>query len=254
MAQGAANVDAARATAKLSNPNIINPYGQQTVSYDGDQPTVTQQLSPIGQQRFDQNLRIDTGLGNVAEQGLGYVQGTLNKPFDQSMLPQRTVNAGQTGQDAIMARLEPQMERRTNALENKLVNQGLVRGSEAFTNAMTDQGMIDNDLYTQAALQGIQLGDQARNSAIQEQEFFRTEPLNILNAVRSASPVGMPQFQGYTGATVAPAPIFAGVQAAGQNAMQGYNTGAMQDAMFTQGLMSMGGAVAGSPFVAKKFG
>lgn len=35
-AQGAANVDAARATAKLNNPNITNPYGTQTVKYGGD--------------------------------------------------------------------------------------------------------------------------------------------------------------------------------------------------------------------------
>lgn len=33
--QGQANLDAARATAKLNNPNIINPYGTQTVTYGG---------------------------------------------------------------------------------------------------------------------------------------------------------------------------------------------------------------------------
>ncbi|MEI6484314.1 MAG: hypothetical protein WCO62_12925, partial [Betaproteobacteria bacterium] len=31
--QGAANVEAARATAKLSNPNIIGPLGSQKVTY-----------------------------------------------------------------------------------------------------------------------------------------------------------------------------------------------------------------------------
>jgi hypothetical protein len=35
-AQGAADVDAARVTAKLNNPNIINPYGKQTVAYGGE--------------------------------------------------------------------------------------------------------------------------------------------------------------------------------------------------------------------------
>lgn len=34
-AQGAANVEAARAGSKLSNPNVINPYGTQTVTYGG---------------------------------------------------------------------------------------------------------------------------------------------------------------------------------------------------------------------------
>lgn len=260
IAQGAANKDAAIASAQLSNPNITNPYGSQTVSYQSDPttgnpvPYINQALSPSGQQRFDQNQRIDTGLGNVAEQGLGYVQSTLNSPFDQGQLPERTVNAGQTGQDAIMARLQPQIDRRTNSLENKLVNQGLVRGSEAFMNAMKDQGLIDNDLMIQAGLQGIGLGDQARSKAIQEQEFFRTEPLNILNAVRSAAPVGMPQFQNYTGATVAPPPIMQGAIAQGQANQNSYNAGAAQDAQFMQGLMSLGGAAVGSPWAGKMFG
>jgi len=35
-AQGQANLEAARATAKLNNPNIINPYGTQTVTYGGE--------------------------------------------------------------------------------------------------------------------------------------------------------------------------------------------------------------------------
>lgn len=34
-AQGAANVDAARVQGKLNNPNVIGPYGSQTVTYGG---------------------------------------------------------------------------------------------------------------------------------------------------------------------------------------------------------------------------
>jgi hypothetical protein len=268
MAQGAANADAARATSRLSNPDFVNPLGGRSSTYgyradesgtpyftgNADDVYVKDFLSPLGQDRFAQDQRIDKGLGGLAETGLGFVQNTLSSPFDKSQLPERTVNAGQTGQDAIMSRLEPQITRRTDALENKLVNQGLVRGGEAFKNAMTDQGQIDNDLLIQAGLQGIGLGDQARSKAIQEEEFFRTEPLNILNAVRSASPVNMPQFQNFSGSNVAPAPIFAGTQAAGNAAQQAYNTKAGQDAMFMQGLMNMGGAVAGAPWAGKMFG
>jgi hypothetical protein len=41
-AQGQANLEAARATAKLNNPNIINPYGTQTVTYGGGPPVFNQ--------------------------------------------------------------------------------------------------------------------------------------------------------------------------------------------------------------------
>lgn len=258
--QGQANKDAAIATSQLSNPNITNPYGTQTVTYQNDPvtgnpvPYINQALSSSGQQRFDQSNRIDTGLGNVAEQGLRYVQGALNSPFNQSLLPQRTVNAGQTGQDAILARLQPQMDRRKDGLENKLVNQGLLRGSEAFNTAMLENNQADNDLYSQAALQGISLGDQARSKAIQEESFFRNEPLNMLNAVRSASPIGMPQFQNFTGSNVAAAPIMQGAIAQGNAAQNAYNASAAQDAQFMQGLMSLGGSVMGSPWAGKMFG
>ena len=40
--QGVANLAAARATAKLNNPNIINPYGTQTVTYGSGPPTFDQ--------------------------------------------------------------------------------------------------------------------------------------------------------------------------------------------------------------------
>lgn len=247
-AQGAANKDAAIATAQLSNPNVTNPYGSQTVSYRNDPvtgnpvPYVNQSLSEVGQQRFDQNNRIDTGLGNIAEQGLGYVKNQLDSPFDQSVLPERTLNAGQTGQDAIMSRLQPNLERQREQLRTQLYGQGVREGSEAFNNAMSDQNQRENDLLTNASLQGIQLGDQARNSAIQEQSFFRNEPLNMLNAVRSASPVNVPQFQGYNGANVAPAPIFGATQAQGANDMQRYGINQAGDNAMMQGLFSLGSA------------
>lgn len=261
-AQGAANVDAARASAKLSNPSFSNPFGSRTVNFgwngDPDSVYVTDSLSPIGQQRFDQNQRIDTGLGNLAETGLGFVQNTLNSPFNQGALPAAPGADDATRQrveDAMYARatarLDPRFDRQESQLENRLINQGLTRGSEAFGNAMQEFNFAKNDAYDNAMNQAIAaggaeqsrlygMGTDARSRAIQEQEFFRTEPLNILNAVRSAAPVGMPQFQSYSGSNVAPAPIFRGAVEQGEAGMNAYNQQQMQDAMFMQGLMSLG--------------
>lgn len=247
-AQGAANKDAAIASAQLSNPNITNPYGSQTVRYQNDPvtgnpvPYVTQSLSDLGQQRFDQDERINSGLGDIAEQGLGYVQNTLDKPFDVGSLPQRSVNAGETGQQAIMRRLEPNLERQREQLRTQLYNQGVREGSEAYQNAMTDQSQRENDLLSQAALQGISIGDTARDKAIQEQAFLRTEPLNILNAVRSASPVNVPQFQGYQGQQVQAAPIMQGVQAQGAADLNRFGIQQAGKNAFTSGLFQLGSA------------
>jgi hypothetical protein len=54
-AQGKANLEAARATAKLNNPNIINPYGTQTVQY-GVGGTFDQAGYDAAMQRYRQQL------------------------------------------------------------------------------------------------------------------------------------------------------------------------------------------------------
>jgi hypothetical protein len=225
-AQGAANKEAAVATGKLSNPSFANPLGSRDVQFgykgDPEQVFIQDSLTPIGQQRFDQEQRINTGLGDIAESGLGYVESALDNPFDTASLPARSINAGQTAQDAIMSRLEPQIAKDRETLRTQLVNQG-IRGGEASDDAYRVQGQRENDLRIAAALQGIQTGDQARQQAIQEQSFLRSEPLNMLNAVRSASPVAMPQFQGYTGQNIQAAPIMQATQAQGQADMGLYN-------------------------------
>jgi hypothetical protein len=227
VAQGAANVDAARATAKLGNPNIYGPLGSQTISYEGDIPTIRQSLTPdaqatlgaqqgverslaeLGQQGvaqaktilgtpFNPNLPgIDTSIaesvspvnqatynaGNAQrsvasptfQQGIntpipvnqsaftagnaqGYVTGpNLRQGIDTSGIAAMPVNAGMTGQQAIMSRLQPQLTQNENATRQRLANQGLVTGGEAYNNEMRTMGQNRNDLELQAAAQGINL-------------------------------------------------------------------------------------------------
>lgn len=54
-AQGVANLEAARATAKLNNPNIINPYGTQTVTYGGE-PTFDAQGYDNAVKKYEADL------------------------------------------------------------------------------------------------------------------------------------------------------------------------------------------------------
>jgi hypothetical protein len=290
-AQGQANIDAARSGAKLSNPNIYNPYGSRTVTYgspgqfnqagfdqatadynnrmnsvesiydqmpeiakktggdnlraqirqqlinkygsapdranfmngDPDVATVNETLSPEEQQIFDLNQQNRQGLGSLANLGIGNVSDVLGSSFDPSSLPAQQVNPGQTAQDAIMARLAPQMDLRRQQNASELANQGIMPGSEAYNNAMRVSGQQENDLRSQAALQGISVGQQARQQALGEGLTLRQLPLNEITALMSGSQVNVPQFQGYSGTAVAPTPFFQGAQMQGQNAMDLYN-------------------------------
>jgi hypothetical protein len=83
--------------------------------------------------------------------------GNLRTSADMSGVAAMPVNAGMTGQAAIMARLQPQIDQQSAATAQNLANQGITMGSEAWNTAMRQQSQGQNDLLSQAALQGIGL-------------------------------------------------------------------------------------------------
>ena len=111
---------------------------------------------------------VQTGMGQFGQAQGGPAAPTLQGQLDVSNLAQMPVNAGMTAQEAIMFRLDPQLQRQRAQLETQLANQGLVRGGEAYNVALQEQGQRENDLRTQAALQGLQLDMAARQQGLGE--------------------------------------------------------------------------------------
>lgn len=196
-AQG--NLEAARAAAAANRVNQVTPYGSLTYSHTGNDPdngwTATQNLSPEQQAMLDKNNRLSSGLLDTAGTGLGYVNKALANggALDESRLAQAPIS-GQSVQDAIMSRLQPQLNRNMDSLRTRLANQGVSEGSDAYKNAMTDEQQSQNDLYSQAALQGINTGMAARQQGIQEQYAAQDRPLNIVNSLRTGTQVQNPNF------------------------------------------------------------
>lgn len=267
-AQGAANVDTARVQGKMNNPNTIGPTGSQTVTWDGDQPTIHQTLTPDAQAALSAQQKTQADLGGLAEQGIGTVRSAIAQPFNPNLPGLQTslksvgdapVNQGMTGQDAIMARLAPQQTMEDNATRQRLANQGLVPGGEAYDNEMRIQNQAHNDEKTQAALQGIgldtsaqnqrfnqeqqsaQFGNTAQQQSLAQQTALRNQPLNEVAGLMSGSQIQMPQFAGYNGVNVAPAPIFGAAQAQGQAAMQNYGIQQSGANAMTSGLFGLAG-------------
>jgi hypothetical protein len=276
VAQGAANLESARATARLSNPNTYTPYGTQLVSYDGDVPTIRQTLTPTAQKTLEAQQGVELSLANLGAKGANTASGVLDKPFsfggpdvqtslDLSGIAKMPVNAGMTGQEAIMQRLEPSLARQRTSTETQLINQGLRPGSEAYNNAINLLGQQETDARTQAVVQGLNLdiganqqgfgqalesgkfGNTAQQQALAEAIQLRQLPLNEITALMSGSQIQNPQFGAYSGATVQAAPVFAGAQAQGQFEQNVYNQKVAQDNAATAGLYSLGGAALGAP-------
>jgi hypothetical protein len=250
---------------------MYTPYGTSLVSYDGDTPTIRQTLTPQAQQTLEAEQRVQTGLANLGEKGTQMASSVLDKPFafggpavqtslDTSNIAKMPVNAGTTGQEAIMSRLEPSLARARTSAETNLVNQGLRPGTEAYDNAIRSLGEQETDQRTQAVLQGINLDTAANaqgyNQALQGSQFGNTAqqqalaqaiqqrqmPLNEITALMSGSQIQNPQFSSYQGQNVAPTPIANATAQEGQFAQNAYNQQMASANANTSGLYSLGGS------------
>jgi len=135
--------------------------------------------------------QIDTsGVGNVNYGPQTGQYGLASGGLNTSNVAAMPVNAGMTGQQAIMSRLAPQLEKSDAAMRQRLANQGLVAGGEAYENAMLSQNQQKNDLLSQAALQGIGLdtaaNNQGFNQALQGGQFGNQAIAQNFNQAQAA--------------------------------------------------------------------
>jgi len=245
----AGNLDAARANIAANRVNQYTPYGSLEYEVSGEDKfgnpmwKATQGLAPAQQQLLDYQNKASLGLGELTGKGLGYVSNMLDNPFDVSQLPSTGINPSQSYQDAYMQRLAPQLQQGRERLEQQLANQGIQLGSEAYDRAMSNQAQRENDLLLGATTQGFGVGQQARQSALQEQAYLRNEPLNTLSAVRTGAQVQGPTFVNPAmQANTAGADILGATQM-GYNAQMGAaNAQNASNNAMTQGLFSLGGA------------
>ena len=182
---------------------------REAYSTGGGVPTVTQTLTPQAQQTLDSQQRVQTALANLGEVGISNAYDTLSKPFtptttaiehdfggygavplsenfnakstvplqyslDTSNLAAMPINAGTTAQDLILQRLNPTITAGDTSFKQALANQGLAPGTAAYDAAFRNRELSKNDLYNQAALQGINLDMAARQQGLNEQNTLGT--------------------------------------------------------------------------------
>ena len=223
----------------------------------------TVSLSPEQQKLYDQSIAGQTLYGDAALSQLRGVQDTLSRPFqfDGPALQSRPDFTGigdpnqsrDAVQEALMARINPDLERERAALESRLANQGITMGSQAWNTGMQDYSRMANDARFGAVLNAgqeqtrmfglgmgqAQLGNAARQQSLEQQLALRAQPLNEAAALLSGSQVQSPQFSGIPQVMVQ-APDYAGgvgqnysgsvSQANAASARQGANNGAMAGA------------------------
>jgi len=236
---------AAEATAAGNRVSQYTPYGSFVYSEEGTDTqgnpkwAATASLSPAQQQLLDIQNKTSLGLGQLQQQGLGYVENMLANPFDTSSLAQTGINPGETMQQSVMRRLQPQMAQQKDAFDAQMANQGIVPGTQAYDNARRSFDQQQNDLLTSAVIQGTQTGLAANQQGFNQLGYIRNEPINTLNAIRSGSQVTNPSF----GQTAAGADILGATQAGYNANLASANAQNAANNQFTSGLMGLGGTL-----------
>lgn len=226
--------------------NFLSPAGSPDSGW-----TATTTLSPAQQQLLDIQNQTSIQLGGLQQKGLGYVENMINKPFGTETLPQIGINAGENYSNAIMRRLGPQLQMEEKSFNQRMANQGIPVGSEAYQNARRQFDMGMNDRLVAAQTGGIDVGLRANQQGFNQLGYMRNEPINTLNAIRSGSQVTNPTFQSVPQqATTSGADILGATQA-GYNAQLGASNAAnAASSANTGGLMQLGGTalMAGAMF------
>jgi hypothetical protein len=252
-AQG--NLDAARVAAAANRVNQITPYGNLTYkqtgtdSYGNPMWTATQELAPSQQKILEQQAGLSSGLLNTAQQGLDYAGGLMSKPgIDMSKLPSTGFNPGQSYQDAMMARLAPQIDRENQSFEQDMANKGIGAGTQAYNTAKQLLAQTQNDRLNQATVQGLNAGLTANQQAFAQQGYNQMQPINVINALRTGSQVASPSYVNPAMQATTQGPDLLGAAGQQYNAQLAQtNANNAASSGFLGGLMNMGAAYLGAP-------
>ena len=276
-AQSTRDYEARRSALNASNPASQNWNVNQLEAAIGRAPdgskfakdsyvpqyTQTVTLSPEQQRLYNLQTQAEERLGTTANEQLQRLQSSLATPLNYDGLTEVGDYATDRArvEDALMQRMNPQLDRDYAALEQRLANQGITTGSQAYGSAMQQAGQQRNDArygaIQNAAAEQSRLVNQAlglRQQGIQERTSLRTQPLNEISALMSGSQVNNPQFSNYAQVGLQPADYQGAANMQYQGQLAAYNAQNQQRNAMMGGLFGLAGAVAGGPIGASAGG
>lgn len=265
-AQTGSNQQTALFQTGLNDVNQYTPLGNLTYNIDKGSTDAdgnvlslpstssTVSLNPQVQSVLDKTL---SGSNQLADLGTGYMsnaQNTLNHPYDINAnvgaAPQADAAYQKKIMDNMNALQQPYVDRSNEQLQANLANQGITQGSRAYSNAMLDQNTALNNMQQQniqnATAQQQSQFDMANTGYQQNLSNYNTQynqPLNEVNALRSASQVSQPQFQPAANTAVNPTNVAGIYNQAYQNQLGASNASQAQSNQMMSGLFGLGGAL-----------
>jgi hypothetical protein len=234
----------AQAAAQFANQAALGQFGMGSEATSLYNAALGQNVSTALAQQEAQNIaqrqdfeqRVAAGeFGNAAQQAL-FGAGMQSQEARNAAIAQNFAQA-QAAQGMQNQAIAQNQAAALDAYRALLAGQGQQFGQQMDVQAARNAALAQNQGISvqqqqlnnaaqlqrfNQALQGAQFGNTALQQSMQQQLALRNQPINEIAALMSGVQVNMPQFQGYQGANVAAAPIFAGTQAAGDFAQRNY--------------------------------
>lgn len=235
-ATAASNIDAARAATAANRVNQVTPYGnvsyQQTGTDQYGNPTWTATQTP------------SSALEPAINKSMEAVGSYDFSQFNPSDLPSVGINPGETYSDAIMRRLQPQIQMQNEMSDQQLANQGIMPGSQAYNNAKQLLQQSQNDKLTSAITSGFDVGLRANaNQFGQDLSAYNANLAAPFTYASNVKALATPSYVNPTNQPVtAGADILGAATAKGNYDLSNYNAEQARNASMTSGLMSVGGA------------
>lgn len=224
--------DAAKEQQKLNMVSQTTPYGSLDYGSDPNSPSgyrATQQVSPEIKKVLDANIALSGDVTGTSSELLNNARGRMTTPLDLSY----GANAGRIA-DLQRKTLDPLWQQRQNSFDQTMADRGLVPGSQAFTNAARDFGMMRDNNYNSMFLDSW---DKANNAALQEYQ----SPFNALASLKGGTQItNAPELDlTQTPQGTIQAPDYMGMQ------QSNYSTKASMHNAMMGGLFGLGGKAMG---------
>lgn len=246
------------AGSSTAKPPQLSDYQISAGNAGLPQYTSTIQLSPAQQQILDNQQNLQTQAQGIAGTALNQAQSNISHPYDLSGITPVAGSDDINGYSdkitqALMSRLQPQLDRDQEQLDTKLANQGITQGSDAYNNAINLQNQAKNDAYNQAQLSAISAGQTFQNESLaahqQGVSDYNTQyyaPLNTYNELANGVQVQNPTFSAPTQGNAASPNLEGDVNSAYQAALNSYNAQVAGSNSSASGLFGLGGSFLGN--------
>jgi hypothetical protein len=230
------NIQGAQTATAANRVNQQTPFGSLQYTQTGTDAS--------GNPIWSANQTFSHEVAGTMSQLSNQIGQNVGQGFNPQ-LPSYGINPNEAYSDAILRRLEPVQQRQQEALNARLANQGIMQGSEAYQNAMTDFGQRQNDQLTSAIVGGMQTGLQANQQAFNQALGQYNLPLSQLGAYRQAT--APTYINPYTQAAVSGPDILGAYTSSEAARIAQQNADAAKQAALTGGLFQLGGSALSNP-------